>query len=694
MSSISPLTRILLASDTEVSVSGRLGHYEVFLDKGGERVVCSLAKVLSTIQELSQDNRSGSEELKNKLQVIQNHCKGSADIVENVLGVCEDILQKECKEQAREINEEKIPLHDYLQNNPSMDVHDLFSLAPYLTYVDLSVIDEDIQEQCEGGVDSFIQQCSKMEYLNVLSHYVTKIESASLLTLCCASSPALVSINTPHAKELLCDGCESLLSLEAPEALEVHCNKCPSLQSIQVDLVKELLCDDCTSLASIEAPLAETIYCQHCIGLDSIHAPELSDLFCEGCSKLRTLTTPKVRFLNCCDCVSLKSIQLESLWSLYAVGCTSLGSIQAPALLDIDCRDCPHLTKIEAESLADLLEDGLAFSGCWRLTDIQLPANVFEHIKINKEDMKEQPEKYLSALMPYFLVRKKWPRVVYLEKDGSVSPAIDITGLAKDAQATLAAALFSSETPTFKLYDEDPLPHLEKGEAPKWRAFGCMMAIAFKHSYTIGSLFGSRFYESLKVAIHYSYRAKDDVDNLRKALVIRLYEDQLEEFKQYDMDENDLDEYIPKFVDPILALSCGFKSVLTLNELQQLGRLKPKAIQERVEGVLSAEAIIGKIVFREGVSAEVQGFVETWIRERADKPEQLKAFLLAVTGSPSISLQTNPIKVFPSDDGFLPASHTCFNELVLSNVSTQQKFDENMAVFLATAQEGLGFTDE
>ena len=77
--------------------------------------------------------------------------------------------------------------------------------------------------------------------------------------------------------------------------------------------------------------------------------------------------------------------------------------------------------------------------------------------------MKEQPEKYLSALMPYFLVRKKWPRVVYLEKDGSVSPAIDITGLAKDAQATLAAALFSSETPTFKLYDEDPLPHLEKG---------------------------------------------------------------------------------------------------------------------------------------------------------------------------------------------------------------------------------------
>ena len=153
-----------------------------------------------------------------------------------------------------------------------------------------------------------------------------------------------------------------------------------------------------------------------------------------------------------------------------------------------------------------------------------------------------------------------------------------------------------------------------------------MMAIAFKHSYTIGSLFGSRFYESLKVAIHYSYRAKDDVDNLRKALVIRLYEDQLEEFKQYDMDENDLDEYIPKFVDPILALSCGFKSVLTLNELQQLGRLKPKAIQERVEGVLSAEAIIGKIVFREGVSAEVQGFVETWIRERADKPEQLKAF--------------------------------------------------------------------
>ena len=36
MSSISPLTRILLASDTEVSVSGRLGHYEVFLDKGGK----------------------------------------------------------------------------------------------------------------------------------------------------------------------------------------------------------------------------------------------------------------------------------------------------------------------------------------------------------------------------------------------------------------------------------------------------------------------------------------------------------------------------------------------------------------------------------------------------------------------------------------------------------------------------------
>jgi hypothetical protein len=320
-------------------------------------------------------------------------------------------------------------------------------------------------------------------------------------------------------------------------------------------------------------------------------------------------------------------------------------------------------------------------------------------MQIQKEEMIEKPEQYLSQLIPYFLVKKQWPRVEFIETDGRKSPGIDASGLRKDAQTTLLQALFSEGKSTLKV-DEELKPLLEVNEEDKpirpedllkWRALGYIMGAAFKENFPTGRIFSSKVFETLKAAVLFD-RNEDIIKSLKMALVQTLFKEEVARYEDLeDFDPNDLGDIIPNFIDPIIALADGIKAILNEEELTTFAGLEPSAIQDRIEGKLSADAILEKLEIEVRVSVEVQEFLRTWIRNRADNPEELKAFLIAVTGSPTISPQMPEIKIFHRDEG-LPASHTCFNHLELSNVPSQEKFDEDMAVFLATAQEGSGFT--
>ena len=508
---------------------------------------------------------------------------------------CPQLKSNDPEVQSHEINSKKMSLLDYFDSNWNVNIDKLLKLAPLLEYVDLSGIEDKIENEVKGGIDGFLGQCKKMSCLKVSS--------------------------------------QSLTSIDAPNVTELTCHNCTALESINAPKVKWLDCPDCTSLTSITAP-------------------NVTDLNCSGCHAITSISAPKVTSLDC-------------------TGCTALTSIDAPKLSSLNS------------------------TYCWSLQEFTT-SQIIHIIQIQKEKMKENPEQYLSQLIPYFLVNKQWPRVQFIDKDRSILPGIDASGLRKDAQTTLVQALFSEGKSTLKV-NEDPKPYVDVDinvrpirpeDIQKWRALGYIMGAAFKENFPTGGIFSPKVFETLKGAV-LSNRDED----FKMDLVKTLYKEetvQYENHEDFDVD-GFLKDYIPSFIDPIIALADGIKTILNEEELATFAGLEPSAIQDRIEGTLSADAIIGKLEIGEGVTNEVKEFLRTWIRNRANNPEALKAFLIAVTGSPTISPQMPTIKILHRADG-LPASHTCFNQLELSNVPTQEKFDEGLEELIATAQDRSGFT--
>ena len=680
MSSIPPLPTPLLSPDTTIEVKGTLGHRQVEFINSGETVTYPLTQVLDAIKNTGTPQDSAQRTLLNeRVRAIQEQCNIS-DVSSSVLDACKGLLDAETMQQAQEINEQKISLLVYFGSIENVDIQALLRLTPHLQHVDLTGIEEKIEAQVEGGIEEFLRKCPEMTHLRV----------SNATQLYCRDCTALTSIDAPNATYLSCSACPALTSIVAPKATRLYCSGCTALTSIDTPNATKLDCLACPALTSIVAPNATYLDCSGCTVLISIDAPKATYLKCYDCETLTSIDAPKAEILDCSGCTELTSIDAPNATELDCLACPALTSITAPKAEFINCSGCTELTSIDAPRLLSLNS-----TNCWFLQELTAP-KLISTIEIQKEEMKERPEKYLSQLIPYFLVNKQWPLVEFIETDGGKSPGIDASGLRKDAQTTLVQAFCSEGKSTLKV-DKELKPLLEVNEEGKpkrpedllkWRALGYIMGAAFKENFPTGRIFSPKVFETLKAAVWL-----DRDENFKMALFQTLFKEEAAQYEDIEGFDDLLKEFIPKLIEPIIALADGIKAILNEEELATFADLEPSAIQDRIEGTLSADAILEKLEIRTEVSAEVQEFLRTWIRNRADNPEALKAFLIAVTGSPTISPQMPTIKILHRADG-LPASHTCFNQLELSNVPTQEKFDEDMAEFLATAQEGSGFTEE
>jgi hypothetical protein len=119
-------------------------------------------------------------------------------------------------------------------------------------------------------------------------------------------------------------------------------------------------------------------------------------------------------------------------------------------------------------------------------------------------------------------------------------------------------------------------------------------------------------------------------------------------------------------------------------------------LQERIEGTLSAEALLKKLKWMptSSVNAELlaktQGFLTNWI-ERADI-DQLRLFVRAVTSNNALGPDDLKIEIFNRDQDNVPVAHTCFFTLELSaNYPTQEHFNSKLEWLLKEGMAGSGF---
>ena len=171
MSSIPPLShlsRLLLSNDTTIKVEGKLGHRKVRFTKNSKAETYPLTQVLSAIKDERTNPYSPQRKtLNQRVKAIKDSCKGTRSnksllrYISNINpGICNNLLTKETEQQVKEINEEKISLFDYFDSPDDVDINDLLRLAPHLDYVDLSGIEEKIEDLVEGGMNTFLAHLS------------------------------------------------------------------------------------------------------------------------------------------------------------------------------------------------------------------------------------------------------------------------------------------------------------------------------------------------------------------------------------------------------------------------------------------------------------------------------------------------------------------------------------------------------
>jgi hypothetical protein len=119
--------------------------------------------------------------------------------------------------------------------------------------------------------------------------------------------------------------------------------------------------------------------------------------------------------------------------------------------------------------------------------------------------------------------------------------------------------------------------------------------------------------------------------------------------------------YIPWALAPLFEIANGMKNApVQMNTTwQDLQKMPPGKISERLQGTVSREMIIEKLQFGEGISSEQQEWIKNWIRNADDA--KVKKFLYAMTGTSALGRKGLEIGI--SED--VPVFHTCFNKAEL-----------------------------
>ena len=356
-----------------------------------------------------------------------------------------------------------------------------------------------------------------------------------------------------------------------------------------------------------------------------------------------------------------------------------------------------------------------------------MPCNLHRLILMSRDF--RQNRRRCCACGYHLLRNRPFPNIYYFEK-GVRSAAIDVGGVRRDFVTRLCENLFKDKkdpgVAQGKFLELDGgFPSGEQEEA--FRTLGCLFSLCYPENsyFKTGPLFHEGVYRCLLAPgepgsdewllsnyleiLGAPAAAKQLIDLSKETPTLQAKE---LEFLAYLVDPaaSDLSPYTQDYFNDktnreslrnaLLDTAKQNQKLKAISRIagemkRKLGTISGQNLQDRIEGVINAAALKGKLEW--GFSGNISdpqktvGYLTAWI-DRSDKAK-LETFVRAVTGNRTLCADNIIIQVFDRGREFIPVSHTCSFTLELSgNYETQEKFNQKLEFFLEHSLAGSGFT--
>lgn len=655
------------------------------------------------------------------------------------------------------INVQKIPLMEVMAGWKNLD---LLSLTPHLRYVNMSGLDTRAINKMLSfltNVDTLIISSSEIKELPPLPncqildlkdcYHLTNLPELPKCQIIKLTGTKLTTLpELPNCQDFSCFECNALTAL--PELLECQkfnymgklttlpslpncqtfrCDNCPITDLPALPNCQDFTCYNCRALTAFPVmPSCQKLMCSFCRAL--INLPELQncqELVCTNCAALASLPElPVCRTINCSDCLSL-----------------NLFPNALPACTRLICPRCPI-----ADRLPELPANARVSSG---LSDI------FPKLMIDVDDLEKNPRKYLDALGNYLLKGKSFPNVYY-QKDGELSEGIDVGGLRRDFVTRICRSIFAEKPDEghLKVANMDTKEGLEPiardSDEVDYRTLGQLIARCYLEEsfFTTGTIFRTSFFQSLldyknstsdddlaKIFVNFEVgeAISDEMKNIRAsiskdldpekspqaALTACMFIDKYDEgfmeakfgedWESAKVTHEQYKEIIwPKFIEvaknhgyikAISWIADEIKKKLGEEDWNELGEMKAVALQEKIQGRLTANLLKEKMAYHKGSDLipnadliKIKTYFETWIDENKENTDLLALFVEGVTSNSTLCAKGIKIEVYNRDPQYVPTAHTCFFSLeVSSNYKDQEAFNRAIQLFLDNYKVGTGF---
>lgn len=355
-----------------------------------------------------------------------------------------------------------------------------------------------------------------------------------------------------------------------------------------------------------------------------------------------------------------------------------------------------------------------------------------ETIEVDIDDFQQKPKNYL-AILATILEKKSHSKICY-KKNGIISNGYDDGGLKRDFVSQLLTFIFdkASEADACHLksfnYDskEGLEPFARENEESEYRILGKLFARCFlgENYFTIGTIFRTSVFQSLlemgkscsdeawvKVFLSFMMGEEQSLENIISRINSNLDPEKEEEAAKIacqliesEMEKNPKTREECKnqksiwsklviaaknngYLQAIFWMADAMKNELTHAEWEKMCQLNVVALQEKIQGKLSAKLLkekIGYIPASDSIAKEdhlnIKTYFETWIDQQS--VEQLSLFVEGVTGNKTLGPGNITINIYPTES-YVPVARICHFYLdVSSKYKSQEDFNRAMERFL------------
>lgn len=493
--------------------------------------------------------------------------------------------------------------------------------------------------QDESLMMEMLSQCRSLDYLSIKNwRTITKVPANALA----------------NCQTLICTGCTNLqLPPVLPQCHTFTCNRCSTWESLPaLPLCKELNCESCTGLREIPPlPLCQILRCG---GTNLRQLPEVP-----FSARVITCILEEVDFFS--NPRGLAFTKLE-------VDFDQLSNEPIKVLLDLGEKHLlqhmpfPNIYYFSNGKLNEAIDiGGVRRDFVTRLSENLLKGGLHLEDGLPVDEDQEACYRTLGALFAHC-----YPVDSYFKTGPLFSNAayrcMAAPGVLGSEEWLLSNYLHLIKAPAsaFQIVDlEKPSPVLSDGDR--------LLLTSHDNNAGIGDVYGQEYFNDLT-----------NRQNLRAAL--------LEEAKE------------DKRLKAISFMADEMKKILGEEEWASLQLFGGDALKERVEGVLSAEALLKKLVWQVTPNVDkeheerTKTFLINWINGNKNNLDQLSLFVRAVTGNKTLGPDPLVIQIQNLEQNYIPAAHTCSFSLDLpANYPNQHHFNMQLKKLLTEGLAGQGF---